>query len=34
MKNVFLKIWENSEENTCVRVSFLIELQAEARSFI
>ena len=23
MKNVFLKIWQNSQENTCVRVSFV-----------
>ena len=28
VKTVFLKIWENSQENTCVRVSFLIKLEA------
>ena len=27
-KEVFLKILQNSEENTCARVSFLIKLQA------
>ena len=27
-KKVFLEISENSQENTCVRVSFLIKLQA------
>ena len=26
-KKVFLKILQNSEENTCARVSFLIKLQ-------
>ena len=26
-KNVFLEISQNSQENTCVRVSFLIKLQ-------
>ena len=26
-KNVFLEISQNSQENTCARVSFLIELQ-------
>ena len=25
---VFLEIWQNSHENTCARVSFLIKLQA------
>ena len=25
---MFLKIWQNSQENTCARVSFLIKLQA------
>ena len=28
VKEVFLKISQNSQGNTCVRVSFLIELQA------
>ena len=27
-ENVFLEIWQNSQENTCARVSFLIKLQA------
>ena len=27
-KKVFLEILQNSQENTCARVSFLIELQA------
>ena len=27
-KKVFLEIWQNSPENTCARVSFLIKLQA------
>ena len=27
-KKVFLEISQNSQENTCVRVSFLIKLQA------
>ena len=27
---VFLKIYQNSQENTCVGVSFLIKLQAQA----
>ena len=30
IKKVFLEIFQNSQENTCVRVSFLIKLQAEA----
>ena len=30
MKKVFLKILQNSQENTCSRVSFLIKLQTEA----
>ena len=35
MKNKeFLKILRNSQENTCVRVSFLIRLQAEVCNFI
>ena len=28
VKKVFLEISQNSQENTCVRVSFLIKLQA------
>ena len=28
VKNVFLEISQNSQENTCARVSFLINLQA------
>ena len=31
---VFLEISQNSQENTCVRVSFLIKLQAWACNFI
>ena len=31
---VFLEILQNSQENTCARVSFLIKLQAEACNFI
>ena len=34
MKEVFLKISQNSQENTCARVSFLIKLQIEACNFI
>ena len=34
IKKVFLKILQNSQENTCGRVSFLIKLQAEACNFI
>ena len=34
IKKVFLIIWENSQEHTCVRVSFLIKLQASACNFI
>ena len=30
IKKVFLKTLQNSQENTCARVSFLIKLQAEA----
>ena len=33
VKKVFLKISQNSQENTCGRVAFLIELQAGARCF-
>ena len=28
VRKVFLKFLQNSQENTCVRVSFLIKLQA------
>ena len=28
MKKVFLKVWQNSQKNTCAKVSFLIKLQA------
>ena len=34
IKKVFLKISQNSQENTWARVSFLTELQAEACNFI
>ena len=34
VKKVFLEIWQNSQENTCARVSFLIKLQAGACKFI
>ena len=34
VKKVLLKISQNSQENTCARVSFLIKLQAEACNFI
>ena len=34
VKKVFLEISQNSQENTCVRVSFLIKLQTEACNFI
>ena len=33
-KNVFLEISQNSQENTCARVSLLIKLQAEPCNFI
>ena len=33
-KKLFLEIWQISQENTCVRASFLIKLQAEAYNFI
>ena len=29
-EKVFLEILQNSQENTCARISFLINLQAEA----
>ena len=34
VKKVFLEISQNSLENICARVSFLIKLQAEAGNFI
>ena len=34
MKKVFLEISQNSQENTCARVSFLINLHAQANEFI
>ena len=34
MKKVFLEISQNSQENSCVRVSFLINLQASPSNFI
>ena len=34
MKKVFLETSENSQENTCARVYFLIKLQAGACRFI
>ena len=34
VKNVFLEILQNSQENTCTRVSFLIKLQTSACNFI
>ena len=34
VKKMFLEIPQNSQENTCARVSFLIKLQAEACNFI
>ena len=34
IKKVFLKISQNSQENTCARVTFLIKLQASACNFI
>ena len=33
VKNVFLEISQNSQENTCTRVSFLIKLQVHVFSF-
>ena len=33
-EKLFLEISENSQENTCVRVSFLIKMQASAWNFI
>ena len=34
VKKVFLEIPQNSQENTCVIVSFVMKLQAEACNFI
>ena len=34
VKKVFLEISQNSQENTCARVSFLINLQAAACNFV
>ena len=34
VKKVFLEITQNSQENTCARVSFVIKLQAETCNFI
>ena len=34
VKKVFLEISQNSQENTCARVPFLINLQPEACNFI
>ena len=34
IKNVFLKISQNSQENTCARVSFWIKLQTSSCNFI
>ena len=34
VKKLFLEISQNSQENTCARVSFLIKLQASACNFI
>ena len=33
VKKVFLEIWQNSQETTCARVSFLIKLQASSCEF-
>ena len=33
-ENLFLEISQNSQENTCARVSFLIKLQASTCNFI
>ena len=34
VRKVFLEIPQNTQENTCARISFLIELQAQACNFI
>ena len=33
-KKSFIKIWQNSQENVCAGVPFLVELQVEDRNFI
>ena len=33
LKKVFLEISQNSQENTCARVSFLIKLQASGPQY-
>ena len=33
VKKVFLEVSQNSQENTCARVSFLIKLQASGLQF-
>ena len=33
-KKVFLEIWQNSQENTCARASFLMKLLVKANNFI
>ena len=34
VKNVFLEILQNSQENICARISFLIKLQAQPAMFL
>ena len=34
LKKVFLEILQNSQENTCARVSFLIKLQASSKEHL
>ena len=34
VKNVFLEILQNSQENICARISFLIKLQAQPTMFL
>ena len=34
VKKVFLEIYQNSQENTCARVSFLKKLKVSAWTFI
>ena len=34
VKNLFLKVTQNLHENICVRVSFLIKLQAKVCNFV
>ena len=33
-KKVLLESWQNSQENTCARASFLMKLQVKANNFI